>query len=118
MSNYEKMSDEQQFQYINDVVVRERLFLRPDFGRQTIMDRFLLSKNRVGAIFSKCSEHTKLTSYVQQLRLEYAAKLLVEQPELSIVQIAADCGYSSSAYFTDRFRQQFGVTPSEFRKAR
>lgn len=112
------LSDEQLFQHINDVIVRERLFLDPKFERQTIMDRFQLSKERVGAVFSKGSEHAKLTNYIQQLRLEYAAKLLVEQPDMSIVQIAAECGFSSHKYFSDRFRLHFSMTPSEFRKAR
>ena len=112
------LSDEQLFQHIHDVIVRERLFLDPKFERQTIMDRFQLSKERAGAVFSKGSEHTKLTNYIQQLRLEYAAKLLVEQPDMSIVQIAAECGFSSHKYFSDRFRLHFSMTPSEFRKAR
>lgn len=111
------MTDEQLFQYVTEVIERERLFLDPKFERQTVMDRFQLSKERVGNIFSQ-SEHAKLTNYIQQLRLEYAAQLLVEQPERSIVQIATDSGFSSHKYFTDRFRQYFSMTPTEFRKAR
>ena len=109
-------TDEQFFQYINEVIVRERLFLDPKFERQTIMDRFQLSKERVGAIFSKGSQHTKMTSYVQQLRLEYAAKLLVEQPEKSIVQIASESGFGSHTYFSGCFRQHFGLSPTDFRR--
>ena len=104
------------FQHINEVVVREGLFLDPKFERQTIMDRFQLTKERVGAVFSKGSNHTKLTSYIQQLRLEYAAKLLVEQPDRSIVQIAADSGFSSSTYFSNCFRHHLGLNPTDFRR--
>lgn len=111
------LTDEQLFQHINKVIVREKLFLNPKFERQTIMDRFDLSKERVGAVFSKGSDYTKLSNYIQQLRLEYAAKLLVEQPEMSIVQIAAECGFGSHKYFSERFRLYFSMTPSEFRKA-
>ena len=111
------MTDEQLFQHVTEVIERERLFLDPKFERQTVIDRFQLSKERVGNIFSQ-SEHAKLTNYIQQLRLEYAAQLLVEQPERSIVQIATDSGFSSHKYFTDRFRQYFTMTPTEFRKAR
>ncbi len=113
----EKMTDEQLFHHIHHIIIREQLFLDPTFGRQTVMDRFQLSKERVGACFSKGSEHAKLSNYVQQLRMEHAAKLLIEQPDMSIVQIAAECGFSSHKYFTDRFRQHYSMTPSEFRKA-
>jgi AraC-like DNA-binding protein len=111
------MTDEQLYQHVTEVIERERLFLDPRFERQTVIDRFQLSKERVGNIFSQ-SEHAKLTNYIQQLRLEYAAQLLVEHPERSIVQIATDSGFSSHKYFTDRFRQYFSMTPTEFRKAR
>lgn len=109
-------TDEQLFQYINEVIVRERLYLDPRFERQTIMDRFQLTKERVGAIFSKGSDYPKLTNYIQQLRLDYAAKLLVEQPDKNIVQIAADSGFSSSTYFSNCFRQHFGLNPTDFRR--
>jgi len=110
------LSEEQLFRYVSEVIERERLYVDPDFGRQTIMDRFHLSKERVGKMFSQ-SEHSKLTNYIQQLRMEYAAKMLVEQPAKSIVQIAQKCGFRSHKYFTDRFRQYYNMTPSEFRTA-
>lgn len=111
------LSDEQLFKHINDVIMSERLFLDPKFERQTIMDRFQLSKERVGAIFSKFSDHAKLNSYILQLRLEHAAMLLVEKPDLNIVQVATDSGFSSGTYFSDRFRQHFGMSPTDYRKA-
>ena len=109
------LTDEQLFQHINEVVIQERLFLNPNFGRQTIMDRFQLSKERVGAVFSKGSKYVKLNSYVLQLRLEHAAHLLTDEPECTIAQIAADSGFASSAYFCDRFRQHYGMAPSDYR---
>lgn len=115
--DFNTVTDEQLFQYINEVIVREKLFLNPKFERQTIMDRFQLSKERVGAVFSKGSDYSKLSNYIQQLRLEYAAKLLVEHPEMSIVQISAESGFSSHKYFSERFRLHFSMTPSEFRLA-
>lgn len=116
VSDLNTLSDDQLFRYVSEVIERERLFLNPNFGRQTIMERFRLSKERVGSMFSQ-SEHSKLTNYIQQLRMEYAAKMLVEQPAKSIVLIAQECGFSSHKYFTERFRQYYNMTPSEFRTA-
>ncbi len=113
--NLKALTDEQLFQQINEVVMHERLFLDPSFGRQTIIDRFQLSKERVGAVFSKGSEYAKLNKYILQLRLEYAARLLADEPERTVAQIATDCGFGSSSYFSDRFRQHYGMSPSDFR---
>ena len=109
------LTDEQLFSHINEVIMHERLFLDPNFGRQDIIDRFHLSKERVGAVFSKGSEYVKLNKYILQLRLEYAAHLLVDEPKHTIAQIAADSGFGSSSYFGDRFRQHYGMSPSDFR---
>lgn len=74
----------------DETIIGERLFLKPDFGLQTLIDRFHISKERVGTLISNYSKHTKINSYVQQLRLEYAAKLLTDQPDKTIVQIAIE----------------------------
>ena len=109
------LDDEQLFQYINDVIVRERLFLDSKFDRQTIMGRFHLSKDRVGAAFSKGSHYAKLTDYTQELRLEYATLLLANNPDMNVTQVATESGFSSSDYFGRCFRKRFGMTPTEFR---
>jgi AraC-like DNA-binding protein len=115
-SNLNSMTDEQLYQYIADIVIREHLFCDPKFGRDTIMERFQLSKERVGTIFSKGSEHSKMSTYILNLRLEYAAQLLLEWPDKTVVQIASDSGFSSSAYFSNCFRQHFGMTPTDYRR--
>ena len=111
-SSLNSMTDEQLYQYIADIVIREHLFCDPNFGRETIMERFHLSKERVGSIFSKGSEHGKMSTYILKLRLDYAAQQLLEQPDKTVVQIASDSGFSNSAYFSNCFRQHFSLTPT------
>lgn len=115
-SSLNSMTDEQLYQYIVDIVSREHLFCDPKFGRETIMERFQLSKERVGTIFSKSSEYGKMSTYILKLRLEYAAQLLLERPDKTVVQIASDSGFSSSAYFSNCFRQHFGLSPTDYRR--
>ena len=80
------------------------------------MERFQLSKDRVGAIFSKAGVHSKISTYILKQRLDYAARQLLERPDKTIVQIASDSGFSSSAYFSNCFRQHFGLTPTDYRR--
>ena len=115
-SSLNSMTDEQLYQYIADIVIREHLFCDPNFGRDTIMERFHLSKERVGSIFSKGSEHGKMSTYILKLRLDYAAQQLLEQPDKTVVQIASDSGFSNSAYFSNCFRQHFSLTPTDYRR--
>ena len=49
------------------------------------------------------------------LRVEEAHKLLVEQPELPVLQVAQACGYRSPSRFAGLFRARFGLIPSATR---
>jgi len=66
----------------------------------------------------KGSSHPSLSAYINDLRLEHAYKLLLDQPGLDLGQVAQQSGFSSRKYFGDRFKSRYGMTPSEFRAAR
>jgi len=56
-----------------------------------------------------------LRKYVANAKLEKAKALLMEDKEM-IKQIAFRCGFGSAAAFTTSFRQEIGMTPTEFRR--
>src|SRR5450759_3462575 len=53
--------------------------------------------------------------YLNLLRLNIAAKLLIKQPELSITDIAYRSGFSSPQYFNFAFNKHFKMTPGNYR---
>ena len=57
--------------------------------------------------------HTTLTEYITQLRLEKAMELL-NNSDLSITEIALQCGFSSCSYFNKRFKHSFGKSPKNY----
>jgi AraC family transcriptional regulator, melibiose operon regulatory protein len=59
---------------------------------------------------------TTLIKYVTQHRLSHAQRLLVTTPN-QIVNIALDSGFRSLSRFNEAFRQSFGCTPREYRRA-
>jgi len=65
-------------------------------------------------IFSGVMNET-LSNYVGRKRLEKAVNLLVFRRELSITNIALDCGFSSSANFAKSVKKYFGYSPTEIR---
>lgn len=54
-------------------------------------------------------------SYVRRLRLERAARKL-RMGAVDITEIALAAGYDTHAAFGKAFKQQFGLSPSEFRQ--
>lgn len=56
-------------------------------------------------------------AWLRNLRLTTAQQLLVGQPNLSIGQIAARCGFVNPSLFAVSYRKRFGLTPSEEKRA-
>ena len=56
------------------------------------------------------------SGYMMRLRLIKAKRLLKGSPELSISFVAAKCGFDDIAYFSRIFKQNCGMTPSQYRK--
>lgn len=54
-------------------------------------------------------------AYVMRVRLAYAKRLLAHG-ESSIGDVAQQCGFQTNAHFTRCFKQQFGITPTQFRR--
>jgi len=54
-------------------------------------------------------------SYIRRLRMERAGRKL-RMGAVDITQVALAAGYESHAAFGKAFKQQFGLSPSEFRE--
>lgn len=56
-----------------------------------------------------------ISQQVRRLRMERAKELLRDYPEMSISQIAADCGYGDYNYFISVFSSTVGQSPGVYR---
>lgn len=54
--------------------------------------------------------------YIIRRRMMVAAKMLAAQPQISILSVAMECGYSSHEAFARAFKEIWNCNPSEFRK--
>ncbi|HEY8893645.1 MAG TPA: AraC family transcriptional regulator [Niastella sp.] len=54
-------------------------------------------------------------TYLQQLRLQKAQQLLLTT-QMSVTDITYEIGYSHVTHFTTLFKNEFGLTPTEWRK--
>ncbi len=53
---------------------------------------------------------------IRRYRTSKARILLSERPDLSISEVAFDCGFTDANYFSTVFSKEYGVSPSAFRK--
>lgn len=58
-----------------------------------------------------------VSAYLTQLRMEKALRLLRENQDMLIGDIALQCGFQDVAYFSRVFRQYYDMTPTQARNA-
>jgi len=80
-----------------------------DFASDMALSRNQLHRKLRALINNSCSE------FIRTIRLNYAADLLRKKTG-SISEIAYDTGFNNPTYFSISFKQQFGISPSEYQK--
>ena len=115
-SALDSMNPEDLYRHIRDEVNRLQLYTDPGFGRQSIIERFHLTKDQASRVFSQGSEHTSISDFINNCRLDHARRLLVSRPDMSISDIAAASGFGLRTTFTRNFKAKHGLTPTEFRE--
>ena len=85
----------------------------PELSLNSVADRFGVSTKMIGLICKKRYGQTFL-NYVRDRQIHHAAEMLRET-DLSLEEIAAQCGFANILTFRRNFRTVMGVNPSEYR---
>ncbi|QHI69392.1 AraC family transcriptional regulator [Tichowtungia aerotolerans] len=72
-----------------------------------------IQRTRLNTVFQKLTGSTPM-EYLGRLRME-RAKTLLRETDIKIIDIAFECGFSSSQYFANTFKNVTGMTPSQYR---
>ncbi len=92
------------------IAVMERTLEAP-LPLAAIAKRASISQRQLERLFKA---HTGVTAvqYYLEVRLDRARSILM-QTDLSILEVAVACGFSSREYFARTYRQRFGLAPSQ-----
>ncbi len=65
-----------------------------------------------------CRQITNLTpmQYLNHLRIVAASEMLLSQPDRSVIDIAIECGFATSQYFSTVFKKYHGCSPMAYRR--
>ena len=80
---------------------------------ESLAEQCCMSRSKFASLFNQIVGETPL-AYLQQHRLRLASQYL-KQGQLSIQQIAHQVGYSSETAFSQAFKKQFEMSPSQYR---
>lgn len=93
--------------------IRENYML--DLSMQDIAKMMNYSEAYFCKLFKQCF-HKNFTSYLTELRVEEARKML-EEPAVNVKEIGKAVGYSDFNYFAKVFKRITGFSPAEYRIA-
>lgn len=109
-----EVAEERLYKHITSTIVKERLYLKPGFGRTDIVERFGISAHRAGMIFSK--RQTSIPEFVRNCRLDHACQQMKDEPLANLSDIATASGFSFVSSFMRDFKNRYGMTPARFRE--
>ena len=93
----------------------EEAYCQPDFSIATLADQFHVSVAHMSHLFKK-ELHVNFSDYLWAKRQERAQQLL-RTTDLPIDDISVAVGYLNTSSFRRKFKQETGLTPSQFRSA-
>lgn len=79
----------------------------------TLADQVSLSPRYLSRVF-KDEVGVNFTDFVTKQRIERASELIVSTT-LNVEQIAEQVGFNSSAYFIKKFKENYGITPKNYK---
>ena len=92
-------------------------YIHRNYGQKfTIQDLCVYFRASKSTLINSFEEryHTTINRYLTEYRLSQA-KIMLEQSDATIYEIAAKCGFSDQGYFSKVFQKEFGITPSAYR---
>ncbi|MGR5300295.1 helix-turn-helix domain-containing protein [Vibrio alfacsensis] len=92
-------------QHFNDIGVNSDAIAKAAF----------ISKRQLERLFRQFL-NTSPNQYLREVQLNYATKLLCDENERSVLNIAEECGFADSNYFSKCFKQKFQRSPRSYRK--
>lgn len=102
-----------------ELVSRTKAYIKENYKQNIdftlIASTFGYSYDRFRHIFKE-ETNTSINQYLLNCRI-YAAKQMLLNTNLSIKEIAIECGFKSYVYFNNFFNEKMNISPLQFRKS-
>lgn len=91
------------------------LYLDPDLTREQLCHRLTIGNTYLKMYFH--SRGLTFYQYINSLRVEYAYRLMMSNPDLPIADVSQQSGFRSQTTFRKVFKEVMGCLPSEIRNS-
>jgi AraC-like DNA-binding protein len=94
----------------------EELFRDPSLRLEDLAKLVGLSSHQLSELLN-LRLGQNFSQFIGSYRVRHAEKLLIERPEMNVLEIAFECGFNSKSVFNAAFRASVGLTPTMYRKS-
>ncbi|TGL88759.1 AraC family transcriptional regulator [Leptospira congkakensis] len=101
-------------QRLDDLMKIDRLYLNDELSLATLAEHLDLNSHQLSEVLNSTLGFT-FRNYINQFRLQEAASLLKERPDMAILSIIYASGFNSKSAFHKLFQNRYGVSPQVYR---
>ena len=95
-------------------VNKEKPFTDPDFDYYALIKFMGVSQDTFCKLVPRYTDPERTKDYINSLRAEYAAKILMEHSDYSMDDMVSMCGFKDTAAFNSAFKFSFGIMPTDY----
>ena len=113
---YDSFTPAEQEQYSSKIAMAceyMEMHYEQDIALEQVAEYISINPSYLSYIFKKETGSTFL-QYLTNIRLQKACRLMTDNLELSLDDVAAKTGYHSTSYFHKIFRNRFGMSPRQW----
>lgn len=102
---------------IEQVIAEKEMYLNPGFNITQLAEELNTNRTSISSCINTVTGKSFRT-WLAEYRLNLYIKKKEENPDASIDQLVMQCGYKDQSTFRRQFKAIYGMTPSEYRKAK
>lgn len=89
------------------------IYLQPDLTLESLAHQIDTNRTYLGRYFSHIG--SSYYNYINSLRIDHALKMMQDNPEINLLEVAESSGYTTSVSFRRAFSAKVGCLPSEYK---
>lgn len=101
---------------MRQMLEKQKLYTDPDLNVDKLTSLLGTNRNYMNEVI-QFSGFKSFFDMINHYRVEYAAELLVKEPDLSILQVATNSGFSSQSYMSRTFKLYKKTSPTAYRNS-
>lgn len=114
-SKLQSINIEDKMTMLDRLMSEEKIFTQEDITLKVVSDLLRISPQQLSELLNDRFGNN-FTTFINTYRIEMSKQLLIERPDLSVLEIGFESGFNSSSSFYRSFKQILGISPGTYRK--